>query len=87
VNWVTGVVLYVLLWWVLLFAVLPFGARPIDDAAEVAGGWRGAPEHPHLWRAVLITTLLAAAAWAACYAVIVSPWLSFRSGWLALPGD
>ena len=34
-NWFTGVVLYVLIWWTALFAVLPIGTRPVEDADEV----------------------------------------------------
>jgi len=86
VNWFTGIVLYVLIWWTVLFAVLPFGTRPVADA-DPATGWRGAPEHPRMLRKVLVTTVLAAAIWLGCYLVIRSNWLSFRSGWLALPED
>ena len=85
-NWFTGIVLYVLIWWTVLFAVLPFGTRPVADA-DPATGWRGAPEHPRMLRKVLVTTVLAAAIWLGCYLVIRSNWLSFRSGWLALPED
>ena len=31
------------------------------------------------------TTVVAAVLWAVCYALIASDWISFRSGWLALP--
>ena len=31
-NWFTGVVLYALIWWTVLFAVLPFGTRPEPEA-------------------------------------------------------
>ena len=39
-NWFTGVVLYALIWWTVLFAVLPIGTRPIDDPDQQSG-WRG----------------------------------------------
>ena len=41
-NWFTGLVVYVLIWWTVLFAVLPISTRPVDDADE-RSGWRGAP--------------------------------------------
>ena len=41
-GWFTGVVLYVLIWWVVLFAVLPFGTKAVSEA-DAASGWRGAP--------------------------------------------
>jgi predicted secreted protein len=84
-GWFTGVVLYVLIWWTVLFAVLPVGTRPVAEADQ-ATGWRGAPEHPHLGRKVIATTLIAALIWAGCALVINdSNLLSFRHGWLAMP--
>jgi predicted secreted protein len=85
-GWFTGVVLYALIWWTTLFAVLPIGVVPADRPDPVTG-WRGAPERPRIGRKLLITTLAAAVIWGACVAVIESPWLSFRHGWLALPQD
>jgi predicted secreted protein len=83
-NWFTGTVLYVLIWWTALFAVLPFGTRPQAEADPVSG-WRGAPQRPHLLRKVIATTLLAGLIWLGCYLLIRSGWISFRHGWLALP--
>ena len=85
-NWFTGVVLYVLIWWISLFIVLPFGTRPVADPDE-ATGWRGAPARAHMWRKVLATTCLALVIWGIAYGLIASDWLSFRSGWLALPRE
>lgn len=85
-GWFTGTVLYVLIWWIALFMVLPFGTESVSDA-DPASGWRGTPTHPQLKRKLLATTLLAAVIWIGFYVVISGPWLSFRSGWLALPED
>jgi predicted secreted protein len=85
-TWFTGVVLYVLIWWVVLFAVLPFGTRPVADA-DPTSGWRGAPERPRLLRKAVITTLVACVIWGLAYALITSGWVSFRSGWLAMPDN
>ena len=85
-GWFTGVVLYVLIWWVSLFIVLPFGTQPVAEA-DAATGWRGAPARPRMLRKVIATTLLAAVIWGICYALISSDWISFRTGWLAIPQD
>ncbi len=83
-NWFTGVVLYVLIWWTALFAVLPFGAHspPHPDPAT---GWRGAPEQPRLLLKIVATSIVAAVIWFGAWLLITSPYLSFRHGWLALP--
>jgi len=84
-NWFTAFVLYVMVWWTTLFAVLPFWTRPVADPGRVSGGWRGAPERPMLLRKVLVTTAVATAIWGGCMLLITSQYLSFRSGWLYMP--
>ncbi len=81
-NWVAGVVLYTIIWWTALFAVLPIGTKPIARADD-ATGWRGAPERPRLLMKVLITTVVSAVIWLGAYWVIESDYLSFRDGVLA----
>ena len=83
-NWFTGVVLYILIWWTVLFAVLPFGTRPVAEA-DSQTGWRGAPQRPLLLRKVIATTLVAAVVWGGAYLLISSDWISFRHGYWALP--
>jgi predicted secreted protein len=83
-NWFTGFVLYALIWWTTLFAVLPIGTRPVADA-DPDTGWRGAPASVRMGRKIMWTTVAATILWLGCYAVITSSWLSFRSGWLYLP--
>ncbi len=85
-NWFTGCVLYVLIWWTALFAVLPIGVRPVEEADDQTG-WRGAPARPRIAMKALATTIIAAVIWVCAYLLITSDWISFRHGWLALPPD
>ncbi len=85
-NWFTGCVLYVLIWWTTLFAVLPFGVRP-TETADQRTGWRGAPDRPRMAVKAATTTIISAVLWVFLYLLISSSWLSFRHGWLALPPD
>ena len=82
-NPFTGGVLYIMIWWTVLFAVLPFGTHP-EDVDPAAGGWRGAPAHARMGWKVLATTVVATLIWIAAYVIITGPWLSFRHGWLAM---
>ena len=74
--WVTGIGVYVLVWWVTLFAVLPLWVTPAepDDPGHAAG----APQRPRLLLKMAITTVVAALIWLAIYLLVRSPWLSFR---------
>jgi predicted secreted protein len=75
-GWVTGIVVYFLVWWVTLFAVLPLWVTPADpdDPAYAAG----APARPRLLLKVAITTAISAVIWLVIFGVVKSPWLSFR---------
>jgi predicted secreted protein len=76
-NWFTSFVVFVLVWWTVLFAVLPFGTRP-EPEADASTGWRGVPARPLIGRKLLATTVIAVLVWGAIMLVIRSDWLSFR---------
>ena len=80
----TGLAIYFVLWWLVLFAVLPFGTRPVAEP-DSQTGWRGAPAKPQLAKKALATTLVTAIIWGLLYVAITSEFLSFRDGILALP--
>lgn len=75
-NWFTGLIVYVLVWWITLFAVLPLWVVPAepDDLAHNVG----APRQPRLGRKALVTSLIAGIIWLGIFLVVRSPWLSFR---------
>ena len=75
-NWLTGIVVYVLVWWVTLFAILPLWVTP-SEPGEL-GHAAGAPRHPLLRRKLALTTLVAALIWVGIYIVVREPWFSFR---------
>lgn len=75
-SWFTGVLLYVIIWWVVLFMVLPWGARPPDEPET--GHEPGAPQRPMVLRKALATTLLAALVWLGVYALITSDVMTFK---------
>ncbi|WP_230531902.1 DUF1467 family protein [Microvirga roseola] len=55
-----GLALYFVIWWILLFAVLPFGVRSQSESGEiVAGSEPGAPVAPALREKAIWTTLVA----------------------------
>ena len=60
-NWFTGIAVYVVLWWVVLFAVLPWGVQRDDDLPP--GADRGAPARPRMLLKFVVTTLVASLLW------------------------
>jgi predicted secreted protein len=70
VSLTTAIAIYFLIWWVVLFAVLPFGVRSQRESGDVAPGTDpGAPAVPHLKRKLLWTTLVAGLVFALFYLV------------------
>ena len=59
----------------------------MTDARDAPGGWRGAPERPHLWRTIIATTLVSLVLWLGAIALIHSPYLSFREMAARMPDD
>jgi predicted secreted protein len=73
VSWTTALAIYFVLWWVVLFAVLPWGVRSQTDAGEVApGSDPGAPATPAVGRKLIWTTIVSAAVFALMYAAYVT---------------
>ncbi len=69
----TAIAIFFLIWWVVLFAVLPIGVRSQhEDGETVPGTDPGAPTIPRLGRKLLWTTLVSAVIFAGCYVVYVN---------------
>jgi predicted secreted protein len=68
-----GLALYFMIWWLTLFAVLPFGVRTQAEAGEIVPGTpASAPAAPRILRIFLINTVLATAVFATLWAVLAS---------------
>ena len=66
---------YFVIWWTVLFAVLPFGARSQAETGDVAPGTEpAAPGQPLLIRKAVVTSLISAVLFALFY------WVRFHSG-------
>ena len=54
-----GLAIYFTTWWIVLFAVLPFGVRSQhEDDTYLQGTDPGAPVAPRMWLKALWTTLI-----------------------------
>ena len=68
-DWFTGIIVFILVWWVAIFCVLPFGLQRDQT---------GKPEKVFIARTVFFTTLIAVAVWFTLYLLIDSDLISFR---------
>lgn len=69
-SWISFTALFFVLWWLVLFAILPFGVKTQEDDGDVTlGTVPSAPRGPHMLRAVLWTTLVTAVIMGAFYGV------------------
>lgn len=73
---VSNIVVYLVLWWLIFFMVLPWGIQPEENLPP--GGALGAPAKPRLWLKFFITTALTFVAWFVVMRFIDSGIISFR---------
>jgi predicted secreted protein len=68
----TAIAIYFIIWWTVLFAVLPWGVRSQEESGAVIKGTDpGAPAIPRLGRKLIWTSIVAAlifAIWHVVYA-------------------
>ena len=69
-TWVSMIAVFLIVWWVVLFAMLPFGLRTQDEDGDVTlGTVPSAPRGPHMLKAVLRTTIVSIVICALFYGV------------------
>ncbi len=75
-----GCAIYLVVWWITLFAVLPFGVvSQLEANGKVDGGGNdpGAPVRPLLLRKILATTVIAGVLWSAVAYVAINKPIGF----------
>jgi predicted secreted protein len=65
----TGIAIYFLIWWIVLFTVLPWGVRAQEEGAP--GTDPGAPFVPRLGLKLIWTTVIASVVFGICAFVYV----------------
>ena len=74
---VSGLVLYIVIWAMCFFVALPIKVSTQGDEGRVLQGTHaGAPEHHHLKKKALWTTLAAAVIWGIVAAIILNGWIT-----------
>lgn len=66
---VSGIVVFILIWWLAVFTVLPWGLKRDE---------RGMPNDPNLKRKIVITTVISAILWLVVHVMILNGVIDFR---------
>lgn len=82
-NPVSGIVVFIMIWWVTIFCVLPIGqaTQYEDDGDNKAPG---APKKVNIRQKMIWTTLISIILWVVVYFIITSDIIDFRR--MALEG-
>ena len=73
----TGIMLFVIIWWMVFFTVLPWGNRATENPEP--GHAPSAPEKPRLWLKLGVTTGIAGVLFVVARLVIDSGIIDLRS--------
>ena len=76
---VSGLAVFFIMWWLVLFMVLPWGVRTAEESGDevVPGHAPSAPQLPRLKQKLIWTTLVTAV----CFGLF---WLNDATGWVTL---
>ena len=83
----TALAIYFVIWWIVLFAVLPWGVRSQHESGEMTPGTDpGAPVRPNIKRKLVWTTIVATVVFAAWSVVYVNRLITLDqlAGWLGM---
>ena len=78
---ITGsIIVYVMIWWVIFFSVLPIGIRSNKEVFKerIGGMDPGAPKNPQIRKKFLITTLITSIIFAVIYYLVDIDLLNLR---------
>ena len=78
---ITGsIIVYVMIWWIIFFSVLPIGIQSNKEVfkEKIGGMDPGAPKNPNIALKFLITTLITSIIFAVIYYLVKIEFLNLR---------
>lgn len=78
-----GIAIYIVLWWISLFMVLPLGVRSLSEGGvtDAEGHDSGAPVAPDLKRKALWASVVAGVLWVCVFVILDQTYYAqFRAG-------
>ncbi|MEC7143383.1 MAG: DUF1467 family protein [Pseudomonadota bacterium] len=78
---ITGsIIVYVMIWWIIFFSVLPIGVQSNKEVfrEKIEGMDPGAPKNPEIAKKFIITTLITTIIFAVIYYLVKFDFLNLR---------
>ena len=78
---ITGsIIIYVLIWWIVFFSVLPVGIKSNSTKfnENINGNDPGAPKNPNIGKKFLYTTIITSIIFIGIYYMIINDYLNLR---------
>ena len=78
---ITGsIVVFVIIWWVIFFSVLPIGIKHNDKPFKnnLEGNDPGAPKNPNILKKFLYTTLITSLIFVGIYYIVANEYFNLR---------
>ena len=76
VEFLKGFLIYVIIWWIVVFTILPIGIRKQDKIEK--GHSDGAPQNPQILKRFIITSLIAFVLWLIVFYFIKNQVFNFQ---------
>ena len=80
IEFLKGFLIYVIIWWIVVFKILPIGVRKPDKVEK--GHADGAPQHPQILKKFIITSLIAFFLWSIVFYLIKNQVFTFNYNYL-----
>ena len=78
---ITGsLIIFVLIWWIVFFSILPVGIKSENKKfeAKIQGNDAGAPKNPNIGKKFLITTFITSVLFFAIYYIVTKEFFNLR---------
>ena len=76
-NIASGIVIFIITWWVVIFMLLPFGVKQNNNTKK--GHDPGAPKNHHIRMKLVLTTIITVILWLIINYLINNKTISFDS--------
>ena len=75
-----SIIIYVIIWWIIFFSVLPFGIQSNKETFKetIEGADPGAPKNPKIGRKFLITTIITSILFIVIYYLVNNGFFNLR---------